>query len=334
MGSSDNGLLGIRGLWNVGKDLRAVEEEKRMNEKSYEQISTKGKTANPYMVEEDSSTLQHALQSPFNRHPPSRLSAGFEFYYSPLNKTGGLSTGLRFTTLTPRNHHPMTTTSTSFSQVEPTALMNPSKPAPLSSSTSQQSPLPPPFPYTLTVTLSPLVGTLSTTYSLLATPLLALSSRFDFNVYSYESEFVMGAELWRPGSNRKLKSRIRYPWQIVVREDLQWAAEKASLWYSPIPTSSLRNEPRALAQAPSPSPSSPPSLSPPPSSSAAPANTADDDSNDGVLKMRTSSSGVRVLWVSRLSSILYSVGVQLGWDEVGGKRKGVRAVGIEIGYVS
>lgn len=42
------------------------------------------------------------------------------------------------------------------------------------------------------------MGNLSSSYSVLASPLLALSSRFDFNVYSYESDLVVGMELWRP----------------------------------------------------------------------------------------------------------------------------------------
>lgn len=65
----------------------------------------------------------------------------------------------------------------------------------------------------MTLTLNPLMGNLSSTYSVLASPLLALSSRFDFNVYSYESDLQVGTELWR----RKEKPLI---------EDLNWARSK------------------------------------------------------------------------------------------------------------
>lgn len=41
------------------------------------------------------------------------------------------------------------------------------------------------------------MGALSTTYSVRASSRLALSSRFDFNVYSYESGLRVGGELWR-----------------------------------------------------------------------------------------------------------------------------------------
>ena len=65
----------------------------------------------------------------------------------------------------------------------------------------------------MTLTMNPLMGNLSSTYSVLASPILTMSSRFDFNVYSYESELLVGAELWR----RKEKP---------LREDLNWARLK------------------------------------------------------------------------------------------------------------
>lgn len=65
----------------------------------------------------------------------------------------------------------------------------------------------------MTLTLNPLMGNLSSTYSVLASRILTLSSRFDFNVYSYESELQVGTELWR----RKEKPLI---------EDLNWARVK------------------------------------------------------------------------------------------------------------
>jgi distribution and morphology protein 10 len=68
----------------------------------------------------------------------------------------------------------------------------------------------------MTLTLNPLMGNLSSTYSVLASPLLALSSRFDFNVYSYESEMQVGSELWR---------RVSKP----EPQDLDWARRKMGL---------------------------------------------------------------------------------------------------------
>ncbi|KAJ6184250.1 hypothetical protein N7519_005551 [Penicillium mononematosum] len=124
--------------------------------------------------------------------PLSLLSAGAEAYYSPISSLIGMSTGLRFTTL-------------------PAATEIP----PSSSPSSTRTPIST-FPYTLTLTLAPIVGSLSTTYSLRASPNLAFSSRFGFNVYSWESEMVAGCELWR----RTKKS------DSSNDDDLEWARRK------------------------------------------------------------------------------------------------------------
>jgi distribution and morphology protein 10 len=131
--STDSSLLGFRALYNFGYDPRFPLEQ------------------------------QHVSRSP-PRHPwdhqNGRLSAGAEAYFSPINKSGGISTGLRFTTL----------------------------------------PIHTGFPYTMTLTLNPLMGNLSSAYAVKAGPNLALCSRFDFNVYSYESDTCLGLELYRRAS--------------------------------------------------------------------------------------------------------------------------------------
>jgi distribution and morphology protein 10 len=128
--STDSSLLGFRALYNFGYDPRFPLEQ------------------------------QHVSHSP-PRHPwdhqNGRLSAGAEAYFSPINKSGGISTGLRFTTL----------------------------------------PVHTGFPYTMTLTLNPLMGNLSSAYAVKAGPNLALCSRFDFNVYSYESDTCLGLELYQ-----------------------------------------------------------------------------------------------------------------------------------------
>lgn len=53
----------------------------------------------------------------------------------------------------------------------------------------------------MTLTLNPLMGHLSATYALRASPTAAFCSRFEFNMYSYESDVVLGCELWRPRSS-------------------------------------------------------------------------------------------------------------------------------------
>ncbi|KAJ4359388.1 Mitochondrial distribution and morphology protein 10 [Ascochyta clinopodiicola] len=144
MYSTDSALMGVRGLYNFGPDPRNAPTE----------------------------------PTPVDQVEPvhGRFSAGAELYYGLLNKSGGISTGLRFTTL-PRH---------------------------------------PGFPYTMTLTLNPLMGNLSSTYAVKAGSSLALCSRFDFNFYSYESELQLGCELWRRRSNTDVEwavKKLRPEWE-------------------------------------------------------------------------------------------------------------------------
>lgn len=145
MYSTDSALMGIRGLYNFGRDPRAAPTEPMTAQQVAEPVH-------------------------------GRFSAGAELYYGLLNKSGGISTGLRFTTLP--NHTG--------------------------------------FPYTMTLTLNPLMGNLSSTYAVKASHNLALCSRFDFNFYSYESELQLGCELWRRRSNTDVEwavKKLRPDWR-------------------------------------------------------------------------------------------------------------------------
>jgi distribution and morphology protein 10 len=145
MYSTDSALLGVRGLYNLGTDPRVAPIE---------------------------STSAQQVADPSH----GRFSAGAELYYGLLNKSGGISTGLRFTTLP--NHTG--------------------------------------FPYTMTLTLNPLMGNLSSIYAVKAGPNLALCSRFDFNFYSYESDLQLGCELWRRRRNTDLEwavKKLRPDWK-------------------------------------------------------------------------------------------------------------------------
>ena len=159
--STDSALLGVRGLYNFGPEPSPVDQP-------FEQ------SPDPTISAANEAAALATARAPVR--PNGRFSAGGEIYYGLLNKSGGMSTGLRFTTL----------------------------------------PLHTGFPYTMTLTLNPLMGNLSSTYSVLASPLLALSSRFDFNVYSYESELQVGTELWRRNSR-------------PAPDDLDWARRKLGL---------------------------------------------------------------------------------------------------------
>ncbi|KAL5347939.1 Mitochondrial distribution and morphology protein 10 [Pseudogymnoascus australis] len=109
-----------------------------------------------------------------------RFSAGAEAYYGTLNKSGGVSLGGRFATL-------------------PTYRG---------------------IPLTATLTLNPLMGNFSATYAVKAGEDLALCSRFEFNAYSYESELVLGCELWR----RSFRLPVRGGRSMAAK--LAWLSEE------------------------------------------------------------------------------------------------------------
>ncbi|OKL58225.1 Mitochondrial distribution and morphology protein 10 [Talaromyces atroroseus] len=196
----------------------------------------------------------------------SLLSAGAEAYYSPISSLVGLSMGLKFTTL-------------------PAAIRTLSTPTPASSSGSP-GPISS-FPYTLTLTLTPLTGSLSTTYSVRASPNLTFSSRFGFNVYSWESEMVAGCEVWR-------KSQRAPPPEAEADDGLDWARRKMG-----IIKSVAAQKVSSLSSA----------------SSSAPSKTNPDEEHEGdsVIKIRVDQSwNVRLLWEGRVKSLLVTAGVSLG----------------------
>ncbi|KAJ5617033.1 hypothetical protein N7537_002147 [Penicillium hordei] len=198
--------------------------------------------------------------------PLSLLSAGAEAYYSPISSLIGMSTGLRFTTLPAATEVPQ---SSSHSHTR----------TPIST-----------FPYTLTLTLAPIVGSLSTTYSLRASPNLAFSSRFGFNVYSWESEMVAGCELWRQTKKSSTSSD----------DDLEWARRKMRMHDFGVslpgsPASPLLDDPGRPEG--------------PLGSSA----HVEAETSDSVIKLRIDQSwNVRLLWEGRVKELLVSAGVGLG----------------------
>ena len=184
--STDSALLGCRGLYNFGLDAP------------------------------DNSEAVDKLHMYRNRlaSKPSLLSAGAEFYYSPFSHVIGMSTGLRFTTLAP---HITPAPSHSLTRGKPLAGTAASLLSPSNLSHSS-------FPYTMTLTLNPLVGGIASTYSVRPTPNLALSSRFDFNFYSWESRYVFGAEVWRGGIGSKTPN---------PDDPTYWAQQQLRGWFSP-----------------------------------------------------------------------------------------------------
>lgn len=114
-----------------------------------------------------------------------RFSAGGEMYYGSLNKSGGVSFGGRFATLPAHKG----------------------------------------IPLTASLTVNPIMGNLSTTYAVRAGRDLSLCSKFDFNVYSYESEVMMGCELWRMKARKERINERSLAARLEWRLDPPRAAE-------------------------------------------------------------------------------------------------------------
>lgn len=283
--STDSSLIGVRGLYNFGPAPSPVSYPPLPSLSSLPlttpQLNPPTITSSPSSP--SSQQPQKQQQQHPRPHPPHGLfSAGAELYYSPINKSSGMSCGLRFATL----------------------------------------PAHAGFPYTMTLTLNPLMGNFSSTYSVVASRALTLSSCFDFNFYSYESELKLGFELWR---KKRYSSSSPSP--------------SLTLLSPPPPAPSLLREnntntntnndkdtnPNPNLPFPPPLPSSPPSPSPP---------QLDEDQNtpSGVLKARLDHRGaVALLWESRAKDLLYSCGVVIDARRGEGM---VRSVGIEISYSS
>lgn len=147
LASSDAGVLGLRGLWNVTNPPSAEPLTSDLAKDSLSQSQSPLSTVS-------SSTPTETTSSPDRERINGRFSAGGEIYYGTLNKSGGLSFGGRFQTL-PTHHG---------------------------------------TPLTATLTFN-LLGHVSATYAVVAGP-WTLASQFGFNLYSYESDWALGMELW------------------------------------------------------------------------------------------------------------------------------------------
>lgn len=310
LGSTDLALLGVRGLWNFGLGLPKLDESIppaiQPVSDSVDGLTSPtvpgAKHPSPIDI---LATHRAALAS-----KPSLLSVGGEFYYSPTSHVIGLSTGLRFTTLAPHITPPDTGSSPESS--------SPSKPFSGTSASLSSSLLAPPnvphssFPYTMTLTLTPLTGSLASTYSVRPTPNLALSSRFDFNVYSWESCYVLGAEIWR-----RRRRRPHLSTGVDDGDSVQWARARLDGWFS---EEELRMKRERVER-----------------------------EEENVVKLRVDDSwNIRALWTGRVKDLLVTAGVSVSpvqakvllfppglpgtGDELSLQKKWTGSVGVEIAY--
>lgn len=273
LASTDNALLGVRGLWNFGIGQPDLEAE------TITSLAELGGSPDIPISPMQVNSLSPYIRSLTSK--PSLLSAGAEFYYTPYSHVIGLSTGLRFTTLAShikasdpkKRSKPLSGTSAALTS----SLLAPANIA-------QSS-----FPYTMTLTLNPLIGALASTYSVKATSNLSLSSRFDFNIYSWESQYTFGAEIWR-GHNRRPSKRELSLDGSVSEDKLAWLHRRTEDWFTP--------EERALKD------------------------ERLERANENVVKVRVDDGwNVSALWTGRLRSLLVSAGFTVSPVDVGGMRR-------------
>ncbi|KAF9563656.1 mitochondrial distribution and morphology protein 10 [Agrocybe pediades] len=144
-----------------------------------------GRLGSPYETPEDSAARKRRGIKRVDEEDAvegglkGRVSVGAELYFSAKERSAGVSTGIRFTTLPDA-------TPPSF-QVPPAVSDSPSL-------TPRGPPSQPPT--TITALFNPMLGHMSGAYTARVSRDLALASRFDFNVYSFESEWTMGVEWW------------------------------------------------------------------------------------------------------------------------------------------
>lgn len=154
-----DGMWGIRGLYNFG---RFGDPSAAAAATPVKPVAPTPATAAPESSDEARLAPAEAGASNPDETPTGlkgRWSAGGELYFSAQERSGGISTALRFVT------------------VPESAGAPPNQP-----------------PTYVTATLNPLMGQLSTAYAVQADRDTRFASRFDFNLYSYESDLTVGGE--------------------------------------------------------------------------------------------------------------------------------------------
>ncbi|TFK55855.1 mitochondrial distribution and morphology protein 10 [Heliocybe sulcata] len=170
--SADDSMWGIRFLYNFGKLVLPPDHSTEVYPTEVELSSAVPQASQSEVKRVDE---EEAMEGGLK----GRISAGAEVYFSAREKSAGVSTGIRFTTLPDA-------TAPSFQLPGPSS-------SPLALSSSRTPPQP---PTTITALFNPIIGHISGAYAAKVSHDLSVCSRFDFNVYSYESEWTMGAEWW------------------------------------------------------------------------------------------------------------------------------------------
>ncbi|KJR89325.1 mitochondrial protein [Sporothrix schenckii 1099-18] len=237
-----------------------------------------------------------------------RFSAGGEIYYGTLNKSGGVSLGARFETAAMAGV-PEKNEKNGVTGVAGT-------------------------PLTATLTINPLMGNLSAAYAVVAREDCSLATRFDFNVYSYESEWSVGMELW---STRRLAGLVAVD-DAAATSPSSLTAPRTSTFGIPERSFQAKMEWRlddtvlSTPAASLPSPETSPEGSPPPPPPPLPLPRSSEEKYQGVLKARLNQNlQIGLLWEGRIQSLLFSLGSAIDLHRLD---QPFRTLGLEIQFSS
>ena len=197
-----------------------------------------------------------------------RFSTGGEIYYGTLNKSGGISLGGRFATLPTHKGTPLSAT----------------------------------------LTLNPLMGSISASYAVVAGSDCTLATRMGFNVFSYESTWAVGMELWR-------RSFFRPVLEDLPRRGNERSFEAKLGWRLDDPLPALPDVDGAAAAA-----------------VAAAESEKKEEDYAGVLKARLDQNlRIGVQWEGRIKSLLFSLGSGIDLRKLD---KPFRTLGLEVQFSS
>ncbi|CAH1766986.1 304_t:CDS:2 [Entrophospora sp. SA101] len=134
-------------------------EEKEVIEEVQEALSKKEKDTKKYYVEKKTIDKSPDLDEVDEVEVLKGVwSIGGEIYYGVREKSGGVSVGIRYRTLPQYSNQ---------------------------------------APVTVTYIINPIMGHMSAAYVAQVSDVLTLCPRFDFNMYSYESDLMIGGEWWQ-----------------------------------------------------------------------------------------------------------------------------------------
>ncbi|CAB4478194.1 hypothetical protein RhiirA5_274021 [Rhizophagus irregularis] len=159
--TTDGELFGVRGLYNFTNYNQEEISTNSNNEESIVQNKMKKKVKDIETPLVERNVFDVPSESEDDEEVEAlkgEWSIGAELYYGIRERSGGVSAGIRYRTLP---------------------------------QFSSQSPL------SVTYLINPIMGHMSAAFAAQVSDDLALCPRFDFNMYSYESDLIIGAEWWQ-----------------------------------------------------------------------------------------------------------------------------------------